>query len=72
MNRIKKRINTITWGFILLGFVCLFLFKQIGSYIDENGILHEPFFLVIIGVLSVLLGIIIGIVANIRYKFKKD
>ena len=40
-----------------IGMACLFSFKSIGSTIDENGFLHEPFPLLPIGWLFIFMGI---------------
>ncbi|WP_246188684.1 DUF3955 domain-containing protein [Nitratireductor arenosus] len=42
---------------IIAGLACLAAFRMIGSDVDENGVLREPFFLLPIGYLLVLLGI---------------
>ena len=58
----KKRILTTlgACGTLALvsGMGCLFLFKSIGSTIDENGFLHEPFPLLPIGWLLIFGGVL--------------
>ena len=40
----------------LLGLICLAMFKVLGSSIDANGILKEPFFLLPTGYVLTVLG----------------
>ncbi len=47
----------ITITFLVLGILCFLSFRLIGSEIDENGILREPFFLIPIGWLFLFLGL---------------
>jgi len=60
----------ITIIMILAGAGCFLLFAMIGSTIDSSGILHEPFFLIPIGYLFLLIGLISGISYLIR-RFRK-
>jgi len=58
MNK-KRRLNTLgICGALSLGMglACIFMFKSIGSTIDENGVLHEPFPLLPIGWLFIFGG----------------
>lgn len=41
---------------LVIGTACIFTFKSIGSTLDENGVLHEPFPLLPIGWLFILGG----------------
>ncbi|HIY92989.1 DUF3955 domain-containing protein [Companilactobacillus sp. HBUAS56275] len=64
----KMRINLyVTIITILAGVGCFVLFNMIGSTLDGNGVLHEPFFLVPIGYLFLLMGLISGFI----YLFRK-
>jgi uncharacterized transporter YbjL len=51
---------------LLLGIGLLAGFRMIGSYVDQDGFVHEPFALLAIGWLCVLLGAIGVVVAKIR------
>jgi len=63
----KARISLIiTIAMLLGGVICFGLFMMIGSTVDSSGILHEPFFLVPIGYLFLLMGIISGVVYLIQ------
>ena len=64
----KMRINLYaTIIMILTGIGCFLLSTMIGSTIDSNGVLHEPFFLIPIGYLFLLMGLISGFI----YLFRK-
>lgn len=56
MATVIKILKQLT--LVILGIVCLILFKLIGSSVDESGFLHEAFVLVIIGWFLIGLGII--------------
>lgn len=58
----------VTLVLIVTGVVCFVLKVILGSTIDGNGVLHEPFFLIPIGYLFLLLGIISGV----SYLFKRS
>jgi hypothetical protein len=49
-----------------LGGACLFAFRLIGSPIDQDGVLHEPFPLIPIGWLLISLGVVAGVVHVVR------
>lgn len=68
-NDDKKIISSIIgFGFFLLGILLIVLKGLTGDYIDEYGILHEYFFLIPIGYLSILLGIILIVISKIKCK----
>ncbi len=62
----NKFIRTSTWLSIALflaaaaGFVT---FKLIKPTVDAQGILHEPFFLLPLSFLAILLGLLIGLIS---------
>jgi len=51
---------------LLLGFGLLAAFRLVGSSVDQDGFLHEPFALLPIGWLFVLLGAAWMVIATIR------
>ena len=51
---------------LLLGFGLLAAFRLIGSSVDQDGFLHEPFTLLPVGWLFVLLGAAWMVIATIR------
>jgi hypothetical protein len=48
--------------FFLVGLFCFILYQTIGSYVDSEGFLKEPFFLIILGMIFTLFSIIIFII----------
>lgn len=46
MTKKTKVFSWISVAFLICAAACVVAFNLIGSTIDENGILHEPFFLV--------------------------
>lgn len=57
---------------ILLGVICFISYNVIGSKIAQDGTLVEPFWLIPLGYLFSLIGIIALIVIIIKWKFKKN
>ncbi len=53
MNLISTLIGTVL---MLIGFLCLFIKANSVEYIDSAGILHENFYLIPCGMLSILTG----------------
>ncbi|WP_246189190.1 DUF3955 domain-containing protein [Pandoraea anapnoica] len=53
-----RRYWTVCACFILAGFSCWIAFAAIGSEVDAQGVLHEPFALVPVGLLMVVAGVI--------------
>jgi hypothetical protein len=62
----KIRLVSIGLTLLLLGFALLVAFRLVGSSIDENGFLREPFGLLPIGWLLVIVGGACTAVAAIR------
>tara|TARA_Y200000002_G_C22445469_1_gene564041 strand:- start:430 stop:627 length:198 start_codon:yes stop_codon:yes gene_type:complete len=58
----------IATGFLVIGVICFFLFYLIGSQVDENRIIQEPFFLLPIGFICLLLSIFLFILFAIIKK----
>lgn len=56
---------------LVLSIGCFVLFEMIGSTVDSNGILHEPFFLVPFGYLFILVGFVSGLINWYQRKFAK-
>ena len=69
MKKINKKIINII-PFILWA-SCLITYNIKGSYVDSNGILIEPFYLIPMSYLFLLIGIIISIVNLIKFSRKK-
>lgn len=61
-------ISTIVGFFIMLmGAMCLFIKANSVEYIDQHGFLHENFYLLPIGCLLILAGLIVIITGGIIY-----
>lgn len=70
MRKIKLTLY-VTLVMILAGVGCFLLFSVIGSTVDSDGILQEPFFLVPIGYLFLLLGLIGGVINLVQRRQNK-
>jgi len=66
MNKINSP-TILSLALIALGGACLLAFHLIGSTIDAQGMLHEPFGLIPIGWLLIVGGAAAGVVAAIRH-----
>ncbi|WP_322881484.1 DUF3955 domain-containing protein [Pandoraea sputorum] len=53
-----RRYWTVCACLIFAGFACWIAFAAIGSEVDAQGVLHEPFALVPVGLLMVVIGVI--------------
>lgn len=62
MNKIKKISYSISITLLVLGMISFLTNILIGSYIDKDGFLHEPFALIPIGYLLFLTGSLLGLV----------
>ena len=58
----------VATGLLITGIVCFWLFYLIGSEVDENGYLNEPFYLLPIGFIFICLSMILYIVFAITKK----
>lgn len=56
---VKKLSSPICWSLALfiVGGLCFILYSIIGVHVDQNGVLHEAFFLIPIGYLFLLFGL---------------
>ncbi|MFD0326089.1 MULTISPECIES: DUF3955 domain-containing protein [Lysobacter] len=59
-------LSTLSLALLALGGGCLLAFGLIGSTIDEQGFLHEPFALLPIGWLLIFAGALLAILAGLR------
>ncbi len=60
----KKLSNIIGFVLCFLGVFLIVLKGFIGDSVDANGILHEAFFLIPIGYLCLLIGIIVIVITK--------
>lgn len=54
-----------------IGLVCLLAFRLIGSSLDQDGFLQEPFGLLPIGYLLVVAGALVALIGFIRLRIEK-
>jgi hypothetical protein len=66
-----KKGYLIALIFLVIAVSCATAYNIIGSSIDENGMLHEPFGLIPIGYFFLFLGIIWALVTVIRSFFRR-
>ncbi|MGX5834717.1 DUF3955 domain-containing protein [Aeromonas piscicola] len=52
--------------FTALGMISLISFSLLGSYVDSQGYLHEPFGLLPIGFLFIFIGILLALLSVLR------
>jgi hypothetical protein len=64
----KFRTSMVGLGLLLLGFGCLAAFKLIGSAVDVDGFVKEPFWLLPTGWLLIVVGAVWIVMAAIRGK----
>jgi ABC-type polysaccharide/polyol phosphate export permease len=65
---LKRLSRNLAYLFISLAIIFMLTFNLIGSEVDENGVLQEPFFLFPFSYLSFALGIIFAIISVIKKK----
>ena len=68
-NNILKQISRkLAYIFISLTIIFMLAFNSIGSEVDANGVLREPFFLIPFSYLTFVLGIIFAIISVVKKK----
>ena len=60
-----RKLGYVSILFLTLAVLCRLAYEMIGVEIDEQGFLHEPFALIPLGSLSLLIGIVSGCVYSI-------
>lgn len=58
----RIRLSIVSMILILIGITCAILFLVIPSYVSQDGILHEPWFLVPLGLYAMIGGLIVGLI----------
>lgn len=58
----RIRLSILSMIFILIAIVSALLFTSLPSHVSQDGVLQEPWFLVILAFFSLLTGLIIGMV----------
>ncbi len=67
-NTLKQISRKLAYIFISLTIIFMLAFKLIGSQVDANGTLQEPFFLIPFSYLSFVLGIVFAIISVVKKK----
>jgi hypothetical protein len=57
--------------FTALGVISLISFNLLGSYVDSQGYLHEPFGLLPIGFLFIFMGILLALLSVLRAFYRQ-
>jgi uncharacterized membrane protein len=66
-NNILKQISRkLAYIFISLTIIFMLAFNLIGSEVNANGVLREPFFLIPFSYLTFVLGIIFAIISVVK------
>ena len=58
----------VATGLLIAGIVCFVLFYLIGTEVDENGYVNEPFYLLPIGFITICLSMVLYIIFAIMKK----
>ncbi len=68
-KRAKLNLYSVLVGsfLLLIGIICFIIKANSIEYIDEEGFLHENFFLIPIGFLFLFIGTIVILVSSIKY-----
>ena len=66
-----KTAALISACLIAIGLACAIAFHLIGSTIDANGLLHEPFALIPIGYLFFAAGLLTGLGAAVQFYWQR-
>jgi prepilin signal peptidase PulO-like enzyme (type II secretory pathway) len=73
---VTKKTKIISWisvAFLVFAAACVIAFNLIGSTVDTDGMVQEPFFLLPLAVLFVLTSLITGLIAIFHHlKHKKQ
>jgi hypothetical protein len=65
---LKKNSRKLAYLFISITILSTLLFNVIGSSVNQDGILVEPFFLVPLSYLSFILGIVFAVISVVKKK----
>lgn len=57
-------------GLMVIGFICFLIKANSVEYIDKQGFLHENFYLLPLGYLFLLSGLLVILVSGVSYLFK--
>ena len=57
-------------GLMVIGFICFLIKANSVEYVDKQGILHENFYLLPIGYIFLLSGLLVILVSGVSYLYK--
>jgi len=63
---LKQLSRKLSYLFISLTIIFMLAYNLIGSEVDANGVLQEPFFLIPFSYLTFVLGIIFAIISVVK------
>ena len=64
----KRLSRNLAYLFISLAIIFVLAFNIIGSEVDADGVLQEPFFLIPFSYVSFVLGIIFAVISVVKKK----
>lgn len=64
----KQISRKLAYGFIFLAIIFMTIFNLVGSSVDKNGLLTEPFFLIPLSYISFTIGIVFVIISVVKKK----
>ena len=67
-NILKRLSRNLAYLFISLAIIFMLIFNLIGSEVDADGVLQEPFFLIPFSYVSFVLGIIFAVISVVKKK----
>ena len=67
-NILKRLSRNLAYLFISLAIIFMFTFNLIGSEVDADGVLQEPFFLIPFSYISFALGIVFAVISVVKKK----
>jgi len=65
-NILKQLSRKLSYLFISLTIIFMLAYNLIGSEVDANGVLQEPFYLIPFSYLTFVLGIIFAIISVVK------
>ena len=65
-NILKQLSRKLAYLFISLTIIFMLAYNLIGSEVDANGVLKEPFFLIPFSYVSFVLGIIFAVISVVK------
>jgi ABC-type polysaccharide/polyol phosphate export permease len=67
-NILKRLSRNLAYLFISLAIIFMLTFNLIGSEVDADGVLQEPFFLIPFSYISFALGVVFAVISVVKKK----